>query len=217
MEGLIYTAIFGNYDTPKPILKKEKGVDYVMYTDGPGAKGWEVSPMAVKNKSARYFARMVKVLQPTYHSTKDYDWFLWVDGTMQIKGPVAKRAESWLELDDFAAWKHPWWDCSYTEVEKCIQLKKDSRDNLDRSRELLRRKKFPRHYGQLATWALLRKDTGEVRDHANAWWDDMTAYTLRDQVTFMLNLWKLDQSIKWMDGTALKNPWLKFHVGHKKR
>lgn len=214
MAGLVYTAIYGNYDTPKPILHKEEGVDYVMHTDGKGAKGWDVATTTVKGRSARYYARMTKVLQPTYHD--GYDWFLWLDGTMQLKGPVKPMVEKMLATHDFAAWKHPWWQCSYTEVDKCLKLKKDTPANLIRAREYLKEKKFPRNYGQLATWALLRKNTNIVKHHAENWWADMARYTLRDQVTFMLNLRKLKAGIEWMDGTAHHNKWMKFHVGHKK-
>ncbi len=41
--GLVYTAVMGGYDKPKPVRVQEDGVDYMMFTDGPGAHGWEVS------------------------------------------------------------------------------------------------------------------------------------------------------------------------------
>ncbi len=215
--GLVYTAIMGGYDKPKPVRVQEDGVDYVMATDGPGAGGWQVKqPRLVRIKAdCRELARRVKVAMPVGLSD-EYDWTMWVDGTMEIVGPVKAFAEKALEKHDFAAWRHPWWQCSYTEVDKCIAMKKDSRFNLERGRSLLKKGGLPKNHGQLATWVLLRKNTSMVEDHARLWWRDMKETTMRDQVTFMLNLWRCDAKIQWLPGTVDSTKWLKFHRGHKK-
>lgn len=216
--GLVYTAIFGDYDVPKPVRVQEEGVDYVMVTDGKGAEGWDVQHTGIKG-TPREVARRVKVAMPILMGEEGrcYDWFLWLDGTMEITGPVKVFAEKALEKHDFAAWKHPWWQCSYIEIDKCIALKKDSRKALERSRKHLEREKLPKYLGQLASWVLFRKNTPLVHRHAADWWHAMETYTMRDQVFFMLTLWKLDVGIQWLSGTIDDVKWLKFHRGHKKR
>lgn len=212
--GLVYTAVVGNYDQPKPVRLREDGVDYVMATDGKGADGWDIVRVSA-DPDPRTRARRIKVAMPST-DIKHYDWTCWVDGTMEIVGPVKEFAEKALEHHDFAAWKHPWWQCSYTEVDKCIALKKDKRDRLELGRARLRRHGMPKNYGQLATWVLLRKDTALAREHAVQWWQSMLDTTMRDQVTFMLNLWLLKGSIQWLSGTVHSANWMKFHTGHRK-
>ena len=213
--GLVYTAVTGNYDTPRPVRVEEEGVDYMMVTDGDGAKGWDIKRARSVREDPRTVARRMKVCMPVFVHRK-YDWFLWVDGTMEIIGPVKKFVESALKDHDFAAWKHPWWQCSYTEVDKCLSMRKDDRDRLEKGRQLLQERKFPKGYGQLATWVLLRKNTAVVKVHAREWWDDMVRTTMRDQVTFMMNLWRVDEHIQWLPGTVDDAKWLKFHRGHKR-
>lgn len=226
-KGLVYTTVVGDYDLPKPVRVKEKGVRYVMLTDtGRAASGWDYAPALVSgnaegmaHEANRALARQTKVMLPVFieecFEPDTYDWFLWVDGTMEIVGPVRKFVEKALAKHDFAAWRHPWWQCSYIEVEKCKARKKDKLDNLVSGRDLLQREGFPKNYGQLATWVLLRKNTELVKQHAKAWWKDMTDTTMRDQVTFMLNLWRLKASIQWLPGTIDQAKWLKFIRGHK--
>lgn len=221
MVGLVYSAITGGYDTPLwPV--EEEGVDYIMFSDKPikGLKVWQQA-FTPKESDPRTAARKVKVLTPTLKAYQKYDWFLWVDGNVQIVNPIRDNVEQWIgehwgKEIDFAAFPHPWWQCSYTEVDKCIALKKDSVANLEKGRKLLKESKFPVEYGQIDTAVLLRKRSQAVIDHASGWWAAMESTTMRDQVTFMLNLWLLEQSIGWMPGNRLSNYWFKRHEGHKK-
>lgn len=217
MGGLIYTANFGNYDRPRPVSVREPGVDYMMVTDGDGAEGWTVHRVK-KADDSRAVARLVKVTMPLVDG-KNYDWTLWVDGNIEITGEVSGLVQHWLREHDFAAMKHPWWQCSYTEIDKCIELDKDTNENLEAARTYLKGEEFPRNYGQLATWILLRKNTEFVQEHAKAWWADMAAMTMRDQVTFMLNLWRLGVGIEWMQKGPKANEWAtdwcRFKRGHR--
>ena len=166
MAGLVYTAIFGRHDTPKAMKHPEKGVDYWMFTDGKGALGWEMQ----KRQSAEPVqqARLLKVMVPSIY--EDYDWYLWIDGSMQIQLPIKALVERSLKKHDFAAFKHPEWQCAYTEIEKCRERKKDASRRLAQAAALLVRKKFPHNFGQLATGVLARANSDKVRSQAGLWW-----------------------------------------------
>ena len=43
---------------------------------------------------------------------------------------------------------------------------------------------------------------------------DMTQSTMRDQCTFMLNLWDRNSYIEWIPGSYRDNKWFKYHQGH---
>lgn len=211
MAGLVYTAIFGKYDTPKAMKYPEKGVDYWMFTDGKGAKGWELQ----KRESAEPIqqARLLKVKVPSIY--KGYDWYLWIDGSMQIQAPIKLLVEGSLMPHDFAAFKHPEWKCAYTEIQKCEIRRKGTLEGLKKAALLLEEAKFPHNFGQAETGVLARRGSDLVLSHASMWWGDMRDSTMRDQCTFMLNLWKLESYIEWFPGSTARNKWIKYRRGHK--
>lgn len=214
MAGLIYSANFGSYDSPKAIKVREEGVEYVMFSDGERVPGWAMRDGPKGMTGSLMQARGVKVMRPY---DQDYDWYLWLDATMQIQAPILPMIEKLLKSKhDFAAFKHNEWRCSYDEIRACIRRKKDSFENLDKAQQLLSEQKLPINFGQPATGVLWRRNTENVKSHALAWWTDMQATTLRDQATFMLNLWQKKIYIEWIPGLHTKNKWFDYQRGHRK-
>lgn len=218
MAGLIYSANFGSYDSPKALQVREKGVDYVMFTDGAEApSGWDKVHVHARTgeDTPLVKSRRRKVMVP--ETFPDHDWYLWIDATTQIKAPVLPLIEKLLKSEhDFSTFKHPEWDCSYEEIRACMRRKKDTVENMKKAQKLLDEQKFPVHFGQVDTGVLFRKNTEKVKAHALAWWLDMQATTMRDQATFMLNLWNQDNYIEWMPGLRIRNKWFQYHRGHLK-
>ena len=204
MAGLIYTANIDGYDSPKAIHVREDGVSYEVFDE-----------LNLPGQSPLFAARQLKVMTP--HAMPGFDWYLWLDATMQIKAPVMPLIEKLLASPhDFAAFKHNEWQCSYREIAACIERKKDDPINLLKARALLEKEKLPKNFGQPATGVLWRRNTEAVKAHALAWWLDMQATTLRDQCTFMLNLWQQKTYIEWIPGLHTDNKWFDYHRGHLK-
>lgn len=199
MRGLVYTAIFGGSDVPQPLRKevREKNVDYLMFTDGPGAEGWQLYKERTC-QNTRLQARLIKTNMPNRPEAKDYDWTLWMDGSHTIRVPISEHVEHWLAEADFAAYKHHQWDCTYKEIQKCIEFKKDSAARLEPIRKRLRDEGFPEHYGQIASCVLVRKQNPTTAMHARAWLDAVQNMSVRDQITFMYILW-LQREVHGMD------------------
>lgn len=214
MAGLIYTANVGGYDTPKAV-EREPGIEYYQFTDGDEWPGWtkiELPPQMAK-ESPTFRARHVKVMTPD--RCHGFDWYLWLDGTMRIKKPIAPLIEKLLAgQHDFAAFPHNEWDCAYQEVESCIQRRKDDPQKLQLARSRMLEAGFPKGFGQVATGVLWRRATDLVRSHALAWWIDMQQTTLRDQCTFMLNLWNLGSYYTEIPGLHVHNAWFEYRRGH---
>lgn len=201
MVGLIYTANFGGYDKKRSFGEPEKGIVYRVFSEDYGTK----NPL--------FKARNVKVMAP--HLYPNCDWYLWLDATMQIKKPVLPLIEKLLESEhDFAAFKHNEWDCAYREIDACMERKKDTGANLTKAHVLLLNANFPKNFGHPATGVLFRKNTAKVKNHALAWWLDMQFSTMRDQCTFMLNLWQMESYIEWIPGLHTKNQWIDYRRGH---
>lgn len=215
MAGLIYTANVGGYDTPKAV-EPEDGIDYLQFTDGDEWPGWTKRELAPQMApcSPTFRARHVKVMAPDRHH--GYDWYLWIDGTMRIKKPLRPLIDKLLAgRYDFAAFPHNEWDCAYQEVEACIERRKDDPEKLQMARDRMRGVGFPEGFGQVATGVLWRRSSDLVRSHALAWWIDMQQTTLRDQCTFMLNVWGQKSYVEWIPGLHTNNKWFHYHRGHK--
>jgi hypothetical protein len=217
MAGLIYTANLGGYDRPRRLkVEPELGVRYWMFGNGIQARGWDpLHPPWPVTKSPLKLARELKVLMPILHPLMD--WFLWMDGTMQLKAPVLPWIEKLLESGvNFAAFRHNEFGCSYLEIDACIARCKDSKSNLEAARTMLRKSRFPDDYGQVATGFLWRRSCPEVREHARTWWEAMKATTMRDQATFMWALKACGQEVEYLPGLHTKNNLVHYHRGHEK-
>ncbi len=205
MAGLIYTANIGSYDSIKD-WHTEEGVEYASQTRATGAVGKLEFPIRE--------AREVKVMMPI--NRPDYDWYLWLDGSMQIVAPILPLVEKLLASEhDFAAFKHNEWQCAYKEIEACKERRKDSPTNLQKMWDELNRRKFPKNFGHAATGVLWRRNTELVKNHARKWQHHLHNFTRRDQCSFMLNLWELDAYVEWIPGLHVRNKWFKYHRGHK--
>lgn len=215
MKGLVYTAIFGGKDKPQAI-KPEPGVDYLMFTDGPCPAGWKLY-REHHNGNPRMAARLIKTDMPNRPEAQGFDWTLWMDGSHVPKVPIAGLVEKWLKDADFAAYKHHGWDCTYTEIRKCIELKKDTREKLEKAEKGLRDSKFPKHYGQIASTILARKQNGVTKAHAAVWKACLESMSVRDQVSFMYILWGLGKEharLHYIGPHAFSNKEFHYQGGH---
>lgn len=218
MTGLVYTALFGGRDYPMAVTP-EPGVDFLMFADGPIPNGWNRGPRTPFT-NPRLRARLIKTLAPVEPWGENYDWTLWIDASHSPKVPVKRMAEEWLRFGHiFAAYAHHAWDCTYTEIRKCIALKKDTAERLEPVAAFLREQGFPEDYGQIASTVLLRKQCNVVRQHALAWHQDMTLMSIRDQVSFMYEIWKLGyqdplEVLRIVGPNAFKNDQFHYQGGH---
>lgn len=220
-KGLVYTAIYGNRDEPHPILQRDHGVDYVMFTDRERAPaGWEKVLLDPKwdVASPRLRARMVKARPPV--PLMDYDWFMWIDGSHTPARLLRKDIEQWLKGKSFAAYRHHHWNCTYTEIRKCKEFKKDDPQVLDLAAETLRKEGFPEDYGQVATTVLVRKNDQLAAMHSVKWLEAIHSMSIRDQVSFMYLIWKLtlgkpaEDHLHYIGPNAFTNSDFTYHGGH---
>lgn len=214
--GLIYTAITAGYDSPRPLhVAREDGVSYWMFASNQ-AKGWDahILPPGISSNPQRR-AREIKVFAPVLWP--QFDWYLWMDGTMQLRAPVLPWIEKLLEAGvEMAAFRHNEWSCAYREVAACIERKKDTTDNLSNAAVLLAKHGHPRNYGQIATGFLWRAGTDNVRSHAFEWWGQMKVTTMRDQCTVMNAARRVGLEVEFLPGLHTKNKLVHYRRGHQK-
>lgn len=183
---LVYSAVFGRYDSVKKPVFPETDVIYHLFTDVdiPADSGWDQVTVISPTDNPRRDARSIKVGMPVTKQAEMFDATLWLDGSMTPKFPVREIVERWLKDHDFAAFKHPERQCVYDETRHIVKLGKDQGGRMARARQMLRQEDFPKDYGLAATGVLARRQCEVVKEHAKLWLAAMDEVSLRDQVTF---------------------------------
>jgi len=85
---------------------------------------------------------------------------------------------------------HPFDDCIYTDVKSCIGLGKGDFWKLTEQAHTYRNLGIPLNNGLIASGILMRRNTPEVRQLCETWWEQVEKYTERDQIAFGYAAWK---------------------------
>lgn len=218
MTGLVYTAIFGGRDKLQSLTHKEDGVDYVAYVDQhhSGEWGWEqkVKPDTEMKKTPRLRARFYKTLMPKMQQGV-YDWCLWLDGSHINRFPVKSWAEKhMLDGYDAALHVHPARKCAYAEAHECARVNKDKKKNVDLAVKKLRDMGYPEGAGLHATGVLFRRINDKTIAHAKDWWDFVSSYSIRDQISFDALAWKHGLKVNTIDDPIYKSDMFAYAGGH---
>ena len=207
--NVIYSAVANNYDQ-KPL--QVETISEQVRTE------LRVANFITK-KEATLWNRENKWINPPVSGL----WSLYLDGSFQIK-PEAKPkiqgvVEGWLDKHDMAAFRHPWRDCAYDEIDECVKLGRITAEEGQRARGHLMLAGFPRNYGLWSLGIMAR------RVHCNAlqmfvvpgvW--NMVQELARDQIWFPYMLWKIKDSkrrLHTIEGDIYNSKWFKF-TRHKR-
>ncbi|HEY7270479.1 MAG TPA: glycosyltransferase domain-containing protein, partial [Dehalococcoidia bacterium] len=138
MRIAVYTSITGRKDH----LKEEQnfqGADFIAFTDiHKPATGWQIREPCGDFADPNRNAKIHKVLAHKY--LLDYDYSLWIDGTVRLVQPVEELIDRYLTHADLALFGHHARPSAYVEAETCIARKLDEpaiiRDQMERYQEL---------------------------------------------------------------------------------
>ena len=189
MKVVVYTAIVGNCDG-LPSRPGSESVAFVTHTHT-SARGWEQRIVAAE-WGPRRTARHYKALPHRY--MPDADVWIWLDGNVQMSVTPKAAVARWLK-GDLATFKH--WDrsCLYDEAAFCAKIGKDVPFTLDEQTRRYRASGMPKHWGLAATRVVMRRNTPAIRALNEAWWAEMEAGSVRDQVSLPFVCWQA--GLRW--------------------
>lgn len=170
---IIYTSIFGGYDTLQPI-KVPDGWKALCFTDSDiVAKGWEI----VHTKAEPKIFRKIKTCPHLY--LPEHELSIWCDGNiipqMPLNHLVNGKSGYWLMM-------HPHRQCIYTEGQRCKELRKDDDATIDAQMARYRKEKYPEKNGLVATGVLIR--TSGYEKFSEDWYSEIEKGSVRDQLSF---------------------------------
>lgn len=199
-ELVVYTAIFGNSDrlwsaetggVPHIAFVDSKKVEYGLKGEVAKVKTWQqvvVEPGWDNRRSARHFKTLPQYYMP------DYAAWIWVDCNVRLKITPQKALEDYLHTD-FATFQHPDRNCLYVEADFCAKAKKDTPSMLGKQIERYRKEGMPERWGLAETRIVMRRNTESIRALNVAWWEEIEANSVRDQVSLPYVCWK--RGTKW--------------------
>jgi hypothetical protein len=219
----LYTAIYGKYDSVKPVPPL-LGVPALLYTDNLATaddahdKGW--TPFVVPHSVATLNGAP-GITQPMMshkwwktHPEKgapDADVSIWIDGSMEIIHPdfVLATLDA-LGEDDWALMPHPERHCIYPEAELSANLHWRY-DAVSIREQAHHYESFhPAGWGLVATGFCARRHTEQVLKLSHHWWEECLLWSHQDQLSLpvLLRLFEGKVRFNW------NLPWHKWWILH---
>lgn len=190
---VVYTAIFNNYDWLKEPVVVPAGIDFVCYTDSDRvcSKVWRIVKVCVEGISPSLLNRKIKLLYP-YTELSQYDYSLYVDGSIMIKGDVAQFLQPYIPMKvAMMNFKHPYRDCMFDDISLCIQRKSGNMGKLLEQSIKYKDAGMPLHFGLSDNKIILRDHRQTIGKRImDEWYQEVEGYSGRDQVCLPYVLYK---------------------------
>ena len=238
MRIVVYTALFGDKDplwSVPPIAAS--GAKYIVFTEKPRREVglWthnfslerpailqgtgEVSPSTCSweqhivevpygnRRTARYYKMMAHKVLPRA------DISIWVDGNFRMLVPPSVAVERWARKGELVLFRHPDRRCLFEEVAICIEWRKGDKQKIATQALTYKKARMPRGWGLASTRCVIRRHTKQMAKLNEAWWAEIKAHSVRDQISLPYVCWKL--GVRWgiISGRAMhhKDFWFIFH------
>jgi hypothetical protein len=186
---IVYTAIIGDCDALLPPPPGATAVAFV--TRKQNAPGWE-QRIVIADWGPRRTARHYKALPNRY--LPDANVTIWLDGNVSMSIAPKDAVARWLH-GDLATLKHWERDCLYDEAAFCAKIGKDDKVTLGDQARRYQNAGMPRHWGLAATRVVMRRNTPAMAALNEAWWAELQAGSVRDQVSLPYVCWKA--GLRW--------------------
>ena len=212
MKIVVYTAITLAKDSLKE-PRVHSGSDFVLFSDSLHvAPGWDVRPACNLFADPRRNARAPKLL--THQYLPDYDYSLWLDGSIRLLSGIDDLIDVYLSKSDIAMFQHSARECIYDEAAVCTELGLDDPAVMSAQMAKYRQDGYPACNGLIESGVILRRHSSRIESFNNAWWSECCRYSRRDQLSlnYVLSAFGIRPAL--FPGTIYDNPGLVSYEGH---
>jgi hypothetical protein len=200
----VYTSITAKKDSLKE-SQNFQGADFIAFTDIRKRRSrWEMRQPNTTFEDPNRNAKIHKILAHNY--LPDYDYSLWIDGTVCLVQSAEEMIERYLGDSDIALFGHHSRTCTYIEAETCIQRKLDSPQVISEQVSRYREAGFPEQHGLYAGTVILRRHTAAVAAFNEMWWSEISRGSKRDQLSLCYVLWRLGMEPGKIPGSVYRSP-----------
>jgi len=190
-----YTAILGTEGEQLDTLgevDRIPGWDYICFTNQPyqKANGWTILPIQYEGKQSILEAKRYKWLSHEY--LLDYDVVVWVDGYITPTLSMRHKLKEWVltmkERNIYTLHRsHELRSCIWDECDAVVKSKRDTTDNVNKVRSLLKHHNMPKRWGLFDTNILIRFHKQQVvQELGEAIFNQLSTSSNRDQLSVTL-------------------------------
>lgn len=202
---VVYTAITKDYDDFRDPKFVSNQCDYVCFTDDPNLTStiWDFKPFPPIHLDQIRQCRKLKIM--AHQFLPEFDYSIWVDGNLAIIGNIDELIDQCFVQGkhEFYTFKHPWRDCIYKEAKECNKQGKDSEKIIRKQMKLYRAKNYPENNGLIESNVLFRSHhSSAVMKIMEQWWNEVSNYSRRDQLSFNYIAWKNNFHYGYLPGNS---------------
>lgn len=194
---VIYTVLFGNYDSVKEPLFITPNCDYYIITDQEINNDtiWKKYPLNKFKRTIQNFSNLEKARFFKLHPHllfPEYRYSMFIDANIRMVTDM-RPVFSQLGANVIAIHNQPGRDCAYQEATEVIVIGKADSTQVIKQMKCYKKEGFPQHYGLFRTCVVVRKHNDlTCKKLMLLWWKDLKKFTKRDQLSFTHALWELN-------------------------
>ncbi len=199
---VIYTALFGDYDTLRDPVENFENCKFICFTDQTHLTSdiWEFRVVQNVDLPPNEMNRKYKLLPHVYLS--DYNQSLYIDSNVVLQGNPSHLLKN-FDSDSFFVPRHFARDCIYDEAIECVVLNKGRFSEISRQMKFYKMRGMPRNFGLGENNVLLRDHNNpKVIQLMEEWWLQINTHSKRDQLSLAYVLWKSGGKFAFMDETS---------------
>lgn len=195
MKKVVYSCITGGYDNVPEYKYLDKTWDYILFTDN--AELIKLGKYYHWTIRKLEFSKLDNVRNARWHKVNphilfpEYQYSLWIDANISVNNSnIFKKCQKYInENIDIAVPLHPNRKCIYDEADAVKSLCIDSPRIVDREMKFIQSQKYPRNNGLHETGILFRNHN-KMSAMSDEWWNMISKYSKRDQLSFDFVAWK---------------------------
>lgn len=207
MRVLIYTSIFGDYDTQKVHPDQTIETDFMNFT----------LPHEEFGDNPRLQSKYYKVIpHRLLGNGMQYDYTIWIDGSIQIESAFFAEYMISQAKDSWAMFKHPWRDCIYEEIAEAHNMKKYLDQPMIEQGEWYMEDGMPPNWGMPTCTIICRNARNlDVMALGELWWREILKWGIKDQVSLPYVLYKNNRSVNICDSQLFNNEMFTIRAEHR--
>ena len=180
----VFTCVTGGFDeTAKPLIV-HPDVDYFMFSDVelPEFSPYRTVVCQYRDVNPRRTARFIKT--HPHLLLREYDLVIWIDANILLKASLAPFIDIVDDADaDLGVVFHTVRTSYAEEAEECALIGADDKDILKEQVEKYSGAGIPAESLIETNFMIAKLDRPKVKEFFNAWWREMTQFSVRDQVS----------------------------------
>jgi hypothetical protein len=183
MKSIVFTSIIGNSDAL--LVQPNNGDQFLAFLDVASAvQPWEIVQVERKLAWSRMESRRYKIL--SHLELPPHEYSLWIDGRVQMKEGfrIGDLVEQFLDDADIAMFAHHKRTCIYEEAWECRKLGLDDPKVIYDQIARYTRDGYPANNGLHEGSVILRRNSEQMQNFNQAWWEEMQIGSVRDQLSF---------------------------------